>query len=61
MTRRTLVDFSKHVVTEIKEDHAKIWKFADPETNQYAITFINSCGILAITEESVLYVELAMT
>lgn len=47
--KRSNVDFSKHVLTEIKNDHVLIHKFRQPDTCCYAITFINSCGILAVT------------
>lgn len=49
--RRTKVDFSKHVLTPIVsvEGVPLTFRFADPNTNCYAITFINSCGILAVT------------
>jgi hypothetical protein len=47
--KRTKVDFSKHVLTTIQNENVRIDRFADPNTGCYAITFINSCGIMAVT------------
>ena len=49
--KRSNVDFSKHVITTIQsfEGYKNIFKFADPETSFYAITFINCCGVMAVT------------
>jgi hypothetical protein len=48
---RSNVDFSKHALTPIMKDGEThlIFKFAEPNSYQYAITFINSCNILAVT------------
>lgn len=47
--KRTNVDFSKHIIEDITEGKTRITKFKDPTTSCYAITFINSCGVLAVT------------
>jgi len=41
--------FKNHQFVEIKSEHAIIHKFYQPGTNCYGVTFINSCGILAVT------------
>lgn len=48
--KRSNVDFSEHVFNVIsKSDNHYIFKFAKPQTNTYSITFVNACGILAVT------------
>jgi hypothetical protein len=49
--KRTKVDFSKHILTPIVsvDGTPLTFRFADPLTGCYAITFINTCGIMAVT------------
>lgn len=49
MKRRTNIDWSKHEVIEIKEEHSLIHKIKMPGTSTNSVIFINSCGILAVT------------
>lgn len=46
---RSNVDFSNHILTEIRNENVLIHRFYQKDTCCYGITFINSCGILAVT------------
>ncbi len=47
---RTKVDFSKHVLEVIKNDHVLIHRFKLPDREyHHSITFINTCGIMSVT------------
>jgi hypothetical protein len=48
---RSNVDFTDHIIYPIvKSDELLLtFKFAKPNTNHYSITFINTCGIMAVT------------
>ncbi|MCM8532495.1 MAG: hypothetical protein NE330_15125 [Lentisphaeraceae bacterium] len=47
--KRTDIDFSEHEVIESLSTNAKIWTLKKLNTNIYSVTFINSCGVLAVT------------
>jgi hypothetical protein len=47
--KRSNVDFSQHILTEKEEGGTLIHRFARPNSGTYAITFINTCGIMAVT------------
>jgi hypothetical protein len=47
---RTKVDFSKHELEVIKNDHVLIHRFKLPDREYYhSVTFINTCGIMSVT------------
>ena len=43
------IDFSKHILTTKKYDGITIYEFKKPDTIYYSVTFINTCGIMAVT------------
>lgn len=46
---RTQFDFSQHKLEEIKSKDTLIYHFYKPGTRVEGLTFINSCGIMAVT------------
>jgi hypothetical protein len=47
--RVTDVDFSRHEVEIIKNEYVLIHKFKRPDSNVFALTFINTCGVMTVT------------
>lgn len=49
MKNRTDTDFSKHILTIIETDHSTTYTLKEPGTVFYSTSFINTCGIMAVT------------
>lgn len=48
-TKRTDIDWSMHEVLKVQTPEALIHRIAKPNTVINSVTFINSCGVLAVT------------
>jgi len=47
--KRTNIDFSRHEVEVIKNEHVLIHKFKRPDTINCMLVFINTCGVMTVT------------